>query len=187
MNKAEWLRAHPEEAARYAPMQSHEHTCGECVRYVGHTGACSAIYGPEKTSAERGACEKYWDLTEYIRDVRAWHAREEREREERFASNKDKPAIRAKWTRDPDYMGGYTNPYPICPNCEEPLYDTERCEFCGQAILEDERLKKWAEPPEIEHMDCVKCGGTNTVEYVQSKYNGHKHGHCVQCGMKFIE
>lgn len=39
--------------------------------------------------------------------------------------------------------------------------------------------------PEVKTMKCFQCGGT--VEYVESKYNGHKRGHCRDCGMSFIE
>ena len=76
--------------------------------------------------------------------------------------------------------------YPCCPNCNEPLYEVDKCVFCGQEIdQEDEKLQQWLEPPEIETMKCFQCGGT--MEYVKSKYNGHKHGRCLDCGLTFME
>lgn len=95
--------------------------------------------------------------------------------------------MKCKWERDYNYMtGGLTGAYPICPNCNEPLYETDKCVFCGQEIdQEDERLQDWLKPPEVKTMKCIRCGGT--MEYTESKYNGHKHGHCLDCGIRFME
>ena len=76
---------------------------------------------------------------------------------------------------------------PMCPACNEPLYEYDHCVFCGQQILMDDKLAEFAKPPEVEHMDCFLCGGKGTVEFTRSKPNGHKHGQCNKCGMRFME
>lgn len=76
---------------------------------------------------------------------------------------------------------------PYCPSCGEMPYNLQRCVFCGQRFIQDERAKEWSKPPEVKRMDCFICGGKNTLEYTESRYNGHKHGECTACGMKFME
>lgn len=94
---------------------------------------------------------------------------------------------KCKWIRDYNYQtGGLTGAMPFCPNCEEPLYETDKCVFCGQEIdQDDERLQEWLKPPEIETMKCFNCGGT--LEYTVSDYNGHRRGQCRDCGLSFME
>ncbi len=95
--------------------------------------------------------------------------------------------LKCKWQRGFDFCTEkLTGEMPFCPSCNEPLYEIDRCVFCGQEIdQDDEKLKEWLEPPEVETMKCFSCGGT--LEYVRSKYNGHRHGQCRDCGMKFME
>jgi len=183
--------------ARYGPehepVPAHAHTCGECVRFTEEwrkPGAyrCSSVYGPDELTADRKACLHYWDRAE--QEAAEQREAEERERERLAAweKNRDNPPRPAEWRRDWDEMtGGLTGEMPFCPNCHEPLYEPERCFFCGQAILRDEKLTEYEKPPEVETMDCLRCGGKDTVEFVRSKVNGHKHGGCTQCGMRFIE
>lgn len=95
--------------------------------------------------------------------------------------------LKCKWERDYDGIrDAYTAEMPVCPSCEEPLYETDRCVFCGQEIdQDDEKLQKWLEPPEIKTEVCHWCGGT--IEYIESKYNGHRHGKCRDCGLRIME
>jgi len=95
--------------------------------------------------------------------------------------------LKCNWKRDIDWCTGEpTGEMPFCPNCDEPLYETERCVFCGQEIeQDDEKLKEWLEPPVVETMKCFECGGT--LEFIRSKYNGHRHGQCRDCGLRFME
>ncbi len=80
-----------------------------------------------------------------------------------------------------------TGETPICPNCEEPLYEYDHCVFCGQPIQMDAKLEEWIKPPEIQRGDCFVCGGKGTLEFVRVKPNNHAHGHCTACGMSFME
>lgn len=115
-------------------------------------------------------------------------AKAEKKREAAWAKNKDNPPRDPEWKREWDEMyGGLTAEMPFCPNCHEPLYEFERCYFCGQAIQQDKKLEDWAEPPKVETMDCFICEGKGTVRYTRSKFNGHKSGECTACGMRFIE
>ena len=95
--------------------------------------------------------------------------------------------LKCVWKRDINvFTGEPTGAMPFCPSCDEPLYDTEKCVFCGQEIEQDDaQLQEWLEPPEVHTMQCFSCGGT--LEYVISKYNGHKHGRCRDCGLSFME
>ena len=94
---------------------------------------------------------------------------------------------KCKWVSDIDFITGRpTGEMPFCPNCGEPLYETDRCVFCDQEIdQDDEKLQEWLKPPEVKTMPCFRCGGT--FEYVESKYNGHKHGQCLDCGLIVME
>lgn len=90
--------------------------------------------------------------------------------------------VQIGWERE--YDGGL---YPHCPACGEMPYSLDRCIFCGQTFIKDERAEEWSKPPEIEHMDCFMCGGKKTMEFTRARSNGHKHGHCIACGARFIE
>lgn len=77
---------------------------------------------------------------------------------------------------------------PTCPSCGDWIFNTKRCELCGQKLKKDKKLEEWfTEVPEIKHMDCFLCGGKDTYEYTESKYNGHKHGKCTKCGAVIVE
>ena len=92
------------------------------------------------------------------------------------------------WQTDWDEVRGQvTAAMPFCPKCGEPLYEPEKCVFCGQPIEQSDRLTDWFEPPEIKVMDCFVCGGKGTLQYIESKYNGHRHGECSRCGMRIFE
>ena len=173
--------------------------CGGCERFMEAHWAegffcCGGIPGfdtaekPLIIAADRPACKEYWDREEQKRLDEQNKERQEQERLERWKKNIDNAPLPAKWERDWD--GGcdcWTGYMPFCPNCGEPLYEPERCYFCGQAILLDERMEAYNKPPEVKIMDCFSCGGIGTVEYTESRYNGHKRGHCTKCGMRFIE
>lgn len=97
--------------------------------------------------------------------------------------NGRKPPIRIAWEKD--YDGGV---YPACPACGEMPYSTERCIFCGQKFIQDDKkLQDYATPPEEVRMDCVVCGGKNTMVGTRAKSNGHFHGRCEACGALMME
>ncbi len=91
--------------------------------------------------------------------------------------------MKAKWKKEFDSI----TELPFCPACDEPLYEQDKCVFCGQEIETEPKLIKWFQPSPIETMDCFMCGGKDTVDFKRSKYNGHKRGRCRACGMTFIE
>lgn len=100
----------------------------------------------------------------------------------------DKTPRPAEWEPFFDYRRDeITGETPMCPNCHDPLYNYERCMFCGQKIKMDAKLKEWLKPPKVEHRDCFVCGGKGTLEFVRVKPNNHAHGHCTACGMRFME
>lgn len=96
--------------------------------------------------------------------------------------NGQKTPVPIAW--ETDFAGGTM---PICPACGEIPYSLDRCTFCGQKLIKDERAKEWEKPPEIERMDCFMCGGKNTMELTRSIYNGHRHGRCTACGARIME
>ena len=51
----------------------------------------------------------------------------------------------------------------------------------------DKLLEKYLEPPVTYTMDCFSCKGKGTVKYQKAYYNGHKHGYCEKCGMRFMD
>lgn len=111
-----------------------------------------------------------------------------RERLERWGKNKNNPTRPAKWKRDWDYIGECeTGAMPFRPNCNEPLYETGQCYFCGQRIENDTQMQEFNTPPDEKRMDCFMCGEKDSIIYTESKYNGHKRGHCEKCGIQFIE
>lgn len=167
--------------------------CGGCVRCMenpkkrGHY-LCSDIDGPDEVTADTRACEAYWDRAKQDALDALNYAQDELVRQARWAKNKDNAPRPAKWERDWDEMREcWTGEYPVCPNCDEPLYQPEQCFFCGQLILQDERMEEHNKPAEVMRMDCFLCGGKDTMAYTVSSYNSHKRGHCEKCGAKFIE
>ena len=180
--------------ADYRERKNTEQLCKGCVRCredwrnPGHY-RCSSLYGPKDIQPGRRACSEYWDREEEVRKEREKEERRERERKQAWEKNFNNPPKPCVWD---DMFDGCTDTVrkgviPTCPNCHEMLYETDRCYFCGQAIEQDEKLSKYAEPPKVEHMDCFSCGAKDGVEFVRSKVNGHKHGHCTVCGMSFME
>lgn len=89
------------------------------------------------------------------------------------------------WEPFLDYCSGETTgELPICSSCGEVPYDTERCFFCGQRFIQDEKVKEWNTPDPVE-IPCFKCGGT--MKGTRSKLNGHIHVACEACGTVIIE
>lgn len=193
MTRDELLAAHPEiDAHAYDPVPDHMHTCLECVRYCERPadldGVCSALGGPERLEAQRKSCRMYWDQKEHEEDLERAEERARREREAAWTKNKNNPEMPPEWQTETDpCTGRETGPLPFCPTCHEMLFEAGPCWFCGQPIRTDEAFARWLEPPVGETMDCFNCGGKDTVQYTRSKFNGHRHGFCVQCGMHFAE
>lgn len=168
--------------------------CGGCVRCTENHKEpgrfhCCSVHGPEEITPDRIACIEYWDKKKLAQDEAKHAASEECKRRQRWKQNSRKAPVPCAWEDD---FNGTTdtlrkNSIPVCPNCREFLYETERCYLCGQAILMDKKLAALLAPPDVEQMDCFMCGGKGTIEFRRAKSNGHKSGHCTQCGMRFIE
>ena len=77
--------------------------------------------------------------------------------------------------------------FPVCPACGEMPYSLDRCVFCGQRLIKDDRAREWEKPPKVERTDCFFCGGKGTFEYTRARSNGHMHGRCTACGASIIE
>lgn len=167
--------------------------CGGCVRFTknhwkdGCWFCCGGCVDGDIT-AETQACEHYWDQEEQTALEARNREQDEKERLERWEKNKGNTPLPAVWKRDWDGMREcLTGAMPYCPNCDELLYDTDVCYFCGQPILQDDRMDEYNKPPETYRMKCLACGGENTMVYTVSNYNGHRHGRCEKCGASFME
>ena len=160
--------------------------CGGCVRCKprdrkGETGFhCTMRNYDIEVPPEHKACVSYWDKAEYERAEQQYQEDEENRRKELWAIYAEREPIKLPIVND-----GY-GMIPDCPICGEMPYSLEQCHWCGQRFIQDEEVKEYAKPDEGV-MDCFHCGGKNTVHYIRSKYNGHKHGSCSKCGMSFME
>jgi hypothetical protein len=75
-------------------------------------------------------------------------------------------------------------------------YKCDKSEDCNICISDCPILKtKFSdqEEPQVdpsqndEYMDCIICGGENTVKVTRSKENGHFRGYCTSCKCRYIE
>ena len=167
--------------------------CSGCVRFMeshkepGHYYCCGLCCDDELDFSSM-ACKDYWDKEEQAALEARNREQEERERLERWEKNKDNAPLPAVWKRDWDGMREcLTGAMPFCPNCDELLYNTDVCYFCGQPIIQDEKMGEYNKPPEKHKTKCFSCGGKDTMIYTVSNYNGHKHGRCEKCGASFME
>lgn len=172
-------------------------TCGGCCRFKfyyrtnpkGYHCTCGNVKGI--ITADHTACKDYWDREEQEQLDRQRFEEQTKKREKLFAEKENRQPVKPDWTQDYDGMRDcMTEPYPICPDCGNPLFslaDGDRCEYCGRKIEITPELKAYYEPPEVMKMDCFKCGGKGTLECIKSRYNGHMHGRCTNCGMSFME
>lgn len=102
--------------------------------------------------------------------------------------NKGNVPVHLEWEPYFDFCSNkVTGEAPVCPACGEMPYSTERCVFCGQAFIQDEKTRKFADPEPVEHMICLVCGDPQGMEFTRSKLNGHKHGKCRKCGAVMVE
>lgn len=97
--------------------------------------------------------------------------------------NGKKEPIQIGWEKDPYNCGVF----PYCPACGEMAYSVERCVFCGQRFVQDQRTDEWNKPPETVKRNCPKCGGIKSLVGTRSKVNGHFHGKCEKCGCILME
>ncbi len=107
---------------------------------------------------------------------------------ERFPDNENKP----NFTAEPKKVTVYDYGCPMCPACGEPLYEKDRCVFCGQRYID---YRKPERPTlrganYLEDSDdavCDKCGASSEkwrfvahgdgAQFFQNTYNCE----CGQC------
>lgn len=164
--------------------------CGECVRckkrdhaYKGKKAEgyhCTMQKHDNDITPDDKACVYWWDKARHEEVERLNKEAEENRRKELWAIYAEKEPVKL-----PIVFDGYGN-IPECPVCGEMPYSTEQCHWCGQRFIQDAEIEEYNKPDKGT-MDCFQCGGKGTVEFVRSKYNGHKHGECKKCGMRFME
>ena len=175
---------------RIYPEELLDKKCGSCVRCekrdhkfngVGPGGYhCMAQpYDVDITPKDK-ACVHWWDKKEHERIEELNNNAEEERRKELWKIYSKKDPVKLPLVFDG------CGPVPLCPICGEPPYSDTQCHWCGQKFVKTEEIEDYFEE-DIKHMDCWQCGGKNTIEYVVSKYNGHKRGYCKSCGMSFME
>lgn len=79
------------------------------------------------------------------------------------------------------------NGEPKCPYCGEMPYSTKKCVFCGQRFVQDEAVREYNKPTEVETQDCIMCGEKDSVVGTRAKINNHFHGKCEKCGAVYME
>ncbi|MEY8369771.1 hypothetical protein AALA24_13545 [Anaerovoracaceae bacterium 42-11] len=157
--------------------------CSECVRFKereekrGTFHCWRQNYKIDKYPDD-DACDKYWDRAEQERKDREHDAERERERKKKWAMYANKPPVKLLIEFD-----GYGD-IPVCPVCGDLPYSMEQCYWCGQRFIQDEEIEEYNKPDVVE-MKCFVCGGkmVGTI----SKYNGHFHGQCEECGATIIQ
>lgn len=166
-----------------APEMLLDKTCGGCVRCEkrnrGKAGyhCCMQNYNID-IHPEDHACAHWWDKEEHERIKRVNQENTEKRRRELWTIYSEKEPISLPIVQD-----GYGT-IPKCPVCGEMPYSTEQCHWCGQHFLQDEEIKKYAEP-KIQKGSCPNCGAPIDIHI--SSYNGHKYFHCDACKMTVME
>lgn len=165
------------------PEELLDKTCDGCVRFEprdrGYKGwHCKGRRWDVDVWPDHKACVGYWDREERDRAEAEHQAATEARRQELWAIYAEKEPILLPLVWD-----GYGR-IPECPICGEMPYSTEQCYWCGQRFIQTEEIKDYAEPKEIDYT-CPTCGTVGKAGI--SKYNGHKHFRCEDCGFAFME
>lgn len=161
--------------------------CGGCVRCEPRDGhdsgkkdgwhCCMRNYQID-IAPEHKACVSYWDKAEHDRVVKQRDQDTENRRNELWAIYSKAEPIKL-----PIVNVGYGR-IPKCPVCGEMPYDTEQCHWCGQRFVQDDEVTEYSKPL-TKPFICPSCGTKGTANV--SRYNGHKHFRCVNCGLSFME
>jgi len=174
--------------AKAKPDEYRTKTCGDCVRCVEerdcpYSGVwrCADISHEMIVKPSRPACEDFWSRKAQKRLEEQHDQDTEKRRKELWAVYADKPPVALPFVVD-----GF-GAIPECPICGEMPYSTEQCHWCGQRFVQDETIAEYNDPGPEVRMDCFFCGCKNTLVGHRSKYNGHFHGTCEQCGIMVIE
>lgn len=165
------------------PEQLLDKKCGGCVRCELRRRPYSVYHCmmqdyDNNISPEDKACVQYWDK-EYHEECERLHEQDiENRRKELWSIYANRDPIKLPIVND-----GY-GMIPMCPICGEMPYSTEQCHWCGQRFVKDDEVKEY-EKPLTKDGKCFNCGAD--VVFHISKYNGHKHFHCNNCGLSFME
>lgn len=161
--------------------------CGGCMRCmerdhmrgdwdVGYH--CTIQNYKKDISPEDKACVHYWDKAKEMEWKRQQDEDIENRRKELWAIYAKKPPIKLPIVND-----GWGR-IPECPVCGEMPYDLDQCHWCGQRFIRDEEVVEYSKPW-VEEFTCPSCGTKGMA--TRSRYNGHRHFHCENCGMSFME
>lgn len=159
--------------------------CSGCVRFEERWGekekgtyhCCRQPYTIDKFPEDE-ACEEYWDRAEHEAEEKRKEEEIEAKRKEMWAIYADKPPVKL-----PVVFDGY-GMIPECPVCHDMPYSTEQCHWCGQRFIQDDEIIEYSKPKQAERT-CIVCGGR--MIGIESKYNGHFHGKCENCGAVIME
>lgn len=164
--------------------------CGGCLRFTSnndgyHHGDCDldgyhcSMRGWRlPIHAEDKACVDYWDRADHEHADREHEEAVEKRREELWAIYAVKDPVKLPIVND-----GY-GVIPKCPTCGEMPYSLAQCHWCGQRFIQDEEVDKYSTPTRVDYK-CPSCGTMGKADV--SKYNGHKHFKCEECGFAFME
>lgn len=168
------------------PIQ-HDYKCGGCCRFEerdmrpDETGYhCTMQDYHHDVIPDEEACFWYWDRAEQERIDHAEAEEREAERLRKWSIYAEKPPVKL-----PIVYDGYGY-MPMCPVCGDMPYSTEQCHWCGQRFLQDEEVEEYNIPSPEETILCIACG-KKTMTGSRSKYNGHFHGKCTNCGAIMME
>lgn len=159
--------------------------CSGCVRFEerfreeerGTYHCCRQSYTVDKFPDDE-ACSQYWDNAEKEKEDKKAAEETERKRKKMWAVYASKPPVKV-----PIVFDGYGN-IPECPVCHEMPYSTKQCHWCGQRFIQEDEIREYNNP-EVVEMECSICGGK--MIGTKSKYNGHFHGQCQDCGARVME
>lgn len=157
------------------------HTCQECVRFRQRPDGvckCTDIHKPHPINPDDAACKNYWDRKIHDAYEKAEFERHEAERLAAIEKGKLNPPVEL-----PIVFDGYGE-IPMCPNCNNPPYDMEQCQCCGQRFLPSKAIEEYSKPL-TEEMLCFNCGAPVTA--YKSRYNGHRNYSCAKCGCCMME
>lgn len=95
--------------------------------------------------------------------------------------NGRKDPVRIRWENDYGMM------IPYCPSCGEMAYSTERCVFCGQKLISENKPRNkmvvmGGHDDENGIITCDKCGGKDNMELISHADGAGFFEYTYRCG-----